>query len=165
MLSSLSFIKLVVYKGHSLVGSFTKIRTSSTIFRIYLVGKSIKVSLKWGVNQLSRLTNKEVTVIKVLKMGPISNTDLYPKLWTIVIFLCTNIAFEPSSPYGRTFYKKSASPLWYLTVTSWNLVYQRIILFFFSNLSTNEHKSRGSAWKSIFGSNTVENQLGTLFWA
>ena len=45
------------------VGSFTKIRTSSKIIRIYLVGKAIKISLKWGVNQLSRVRNEEVTAI------------------------------------------------------------------------------------------------------
>ena len=47
----------------AMLGSFIKIRTSSKIIRIYLVGKAIKIPLKWGVNQLSRVRNKEVTAI------------------------------------------------------------------------------------------------------
>ena len=43
----------------------TKIKTSSKIIRIYLVGKAIKIPLKWGVNQLSRVRNKEVAAILV----------------------------------------------------------------------------------------------------
>ena len=45
------------------VGSFTKIRTSSKVIRIYLAGKALAISLKWGVNQLSRVRNREVTSI------------------------------------------------------------------------------------------------------
>ena len=46
-----------------MVGSFTKISNSSKIIRIVLDGKAIKIPLKWGVNQLSRVRNKEVTAI------------------------------------------------------------------------------------------------------
>ena len=46
-----------------MVESFTKIRTSSKVIRIYFAGKAIKIPLKWGVTQLSRVKNKEVAAI------------------------------------------------------------------------------------------------------
>ena len=48
---------------YAMLGSFTKIRTSSKVIRIYLAGRAIKIPLKWGVNQLSRVRNKEGTAI------------------------------------------------------------------------------------------------------
>ena len=46
-----------IMQNTPMLGSFTKIRTSSKIIRIYLVGKAIKIPLKWVVNQLYRVRN------------------------------------------------------------------------------------------------------------
>ena len=79
---SLYDLKLTVMSTCILLGALskhTKIRTSSKIIRICLVGKFIKITLRWGVNKLSSIRNKEVTTIKCSKMGPISNTESIPK--------------------------------------------------------------------------------------
>ena len=114
-----------------IIGSFTKIRTSSRSIRIDLVGTSIKIPLKWGVNQFCRVRNKEVMAFKFCKKGPIFNTVSVPKTVTLYWqFVCTDLAFEPNFSHSGTFYKKSVSTLWYLTVTIWNIVCQRIDNFF-----------------------------------
>ena len=71
---------------------------------------------------------RKLQPFKCRKMVPISNTGPVPKTVTWYWhFVCTE-AQSPIFPYGGTFYKKSASTSWYLTVTSWNLdlVHQRI---------------------------------------
>ena len=134
-----------------MIESFTKIRTSSKTIRIYLVGNAIKIPLKWGVNQLSRVNGiRKLRPFKCCKMGPISNTGSVPKTVTWYWhFVCT----EPNFSTWRDILQKSAFTSWYLTVRpiSWNLVYQRIDNFF-----KFQHTS-------ILESKIAKNQLGTLF--
>ena len=78
-----------------ILGSFIKIRTLSKVIRIYFVGKSIKIPLKWGVNQLSLgLGIRKLRLFKCRKMGPISNTGSVPKAVTWYWhFVCTETFF------------------------------------------------------------------------
>ena len=71
-----------------LIGSFTKIRTSSKIIRNYLVGKSIKIPFKWGVNQLSWVRDMELPLRPFMchKMGLSLIQKLYPKLHGGVLY-------------------------------------------------------------------------------
>ena len=97
-------------------------------------------------------------------MVPISNTGPVPNTVTWYWhFVCT----EPNFCIWRDILQKSASTSWYLTVTSWNLVYQRIDNFFQisthinfgsqEQLKTNwahffEHKERpqcANIWQSL----------------
>ena len=75
--------------------------------------------------------------------------DLYPKLTWNWHFVCT----EPNFSTWRDILQKSAFTSWYLTVISWNLVYQGTDNFF-----KFQHTS-------ILESKTAKNQLGTLFLA
>ena len=119
----------------SKVGSFTKIRTSSKIIRIYLVGKLTKIPLKWGVKQLTRVRNKEVTVQPFNlchKMGPIFDTGSVPKTVTGIGNLCAKtLHLSPIFHMAGHFTKKVLllHDIWLLQCTSWNLVYQRIDYF------------------------------------
>ena len=128
-----------------MVGSFTNIRTSSKLIRNYFVGKAIKIPLKWGVNQLSRVRNKE---FKCSKMVRISNAGSVPK--TVLAFCVYRAQFFHMAGHftKKCFYfmifdcyelKLSVSKNWQL----------------FSNFNTHQFWSQ----------KTAKNQLGTLFWA
>ena len=123
--------KAPYYYFLSHVGSFIKIWTSLKIRRIYLVWKPIKIPFQWGVNQLFRVRNKKVMAIYVPQNGPYLLYRICTKNCDLVLAFCVyrHCIWAKFSTWWEILQKCTCTS-WYLTVTSWNLGYQRIDNFF-----------------------------------